>query len=387
MKIINKYIAKEVYPSLFLILCVLTFVLLMGRILQLMDLMINKGVSFFNIGQLVLYLIPSFLVFTIPMALLISILIGLGRLSGDNEITILKASGISLYKLIHPIAVLSLIAFILTALTSLFLVPQGNQATKHLLFEIAQQKASIGIKEKIFNDDFTGILLYAEKIPPTGNYMEDVFVSDSRLGIIPSTIIAQKAYLISDDQSMTITLRLENGSTHFVSADYKNYRKMDFSFYDINLNIESPLSAMKKNYIKKPSEMTFLELMEKIKRKDMDESLSLELAIELNKKLTIPLSCLVFAMIGIPLGVRPNRSVKSRGFVLGMFIVLAYYLIQSAGDALVETGRLSSVVGTWTPNVLFGIWGVYLLIRAGQEKNTTSGFSNLFFNLFGKEDK
>jgi lipopolysaccharide export system permease protein len=371
MKIINRYILKEISLPFFMILLVLTFVLLMGRILQLMDLMINKGVSIIDITMLILYLIPSFLVFTIPISLLISILIGLGRLSGDNEVTIFKASGISLYKLIHPIAIASFMAFIMTAITSLFLVPQGNHATKSLLFNIARQKASIGIKEKVFNDDFKGILLYAEKIPVDGNYMEGVIVSDNRLGEEPSTIIARRAYLVSDTKSMTVTLRLENGSTHMVSEDLKNYRKMDFSFYDINLDIESPISETKKTPTKDSSEMTIVELAAMLKKSAADESVHREMAIELNKKLTIPISCIVFGILGISLGIRPNRSFQSKGFVVGVFTILVYYLIQITGDALVETGRLSPLLGTWAPNVILGILGLYLLVSVAEEKPLT----------------
>ena len=160
-KIINRYILKEISIPFFLTLFVFTFILLMGKILQLMDLMVNKGVSFIDISKLILFLMPSFLVFTIPTAFLISILIGLGRLSGDNEITVFKASGISLYQLLFPIAVASLIAFIMTAVITFFLVPHSNYATRNLLFDIARQKASIGIKEKVFNDDFKDLVLYA----------------------------------------------------------------------------------------------------------------------------------------------------------------------------------------------------------------------------------
>jgi lipopolysaccharide export system permease protein len=208
-RIINRYILKEIAVPFGMILFVLTFILLMGKILQLMDLMINKGVQFIDIAQLMLFLIPSLLMFTIPISLLIAILVGMGRLSGDNEITILKMSGVSLYQLSYPLAVAALLAFLLTGLTTIYLVPFGNVATKNLLFEMARQKASIGMKERVFIDDFQGILLYAEKISPDGDYLEGVLVSDNRMGSEPSTIFARKAYPISDPTSLTITLRME----------------------------------------------------------------------------------------------------------------------------------------------------------------------------------
>ena len=374
-RIIDRYLLREIATPSIMVLFVLTFVLLMGKILQLMDLMVNKGVSLFNVALLILSLLPSFLVFTIPISLLIAILIGLGRLSGDNETIILRTSGVSLYRLSFPVAVASVIAFFLTAITSLFLVPQGNQATKNILFNIAKQKASIGIKEKVFNDDFNGILLYAENIPIHGNFMEGVIVSDNRITSDPSTIIAKRAYLISDPRSMVVTLRLENGSTHTVDMNHRSYRKMDFTSYDINLDIESTLARERKAKDKQSREMTVKELMDNLSRPGLGREASTTLAIELNKKITIPFSCFVFGILGIPIGIRAHRAVKSRGFTLGLLIVLLYYVFQLCGDALVETGRISVLAGTWAANAIFGILGLGLYFLTAKERSYRDLFS------------
>ncbi len=367
-KIINRYILREISYPFFIIIFVLTFVLLMGKILQLMDLMVNKGVSFIDISKLFLLLTPSFLILTIPISLLISILIGLGRLSGDNEINILKASGISLYKLIFPVAIASLIAFIMTAVTSLFLVPHSKYATKNLLYTVAKKKASIGIKEKVFNDDFKGLLLYAENVPVNGEYMKGVIISDTRISKEPSTIIAEKAYLVSDPKQMTLTLRLENGSTHIVDTKLKNYRKMDFSLYDVNLDIESSIAEEKKVKTKDSTEMTVWELSKKLKTSGIEGAVFREMAIEFYKTITTPLSCIVFGIIGIPLGIRSHRTAKSRGFTVGLLTAFIYYIIRLGGEALVETGRLSPFIGTWAPNIIFCIIGFYLLVRAANDR-------------------
>ena len=197
-RILNLYILREISLPFIMVIFVLTFVLLMGRILQLMDLLVNKGIGFLDISKFIVLLMPSFLMFTIPMSLLVAILIGLGRLSGDNEITEMKASGISLYQLSRPIAVAAVIAFILTSIITLFLVPQSNYATKIHLYNVSKQKASIGIREKVFVDYFKGLLIYAEKIPLDGAFMEGVLIADTRLTDEPNTIIAKMAYLISD---------------------------------------------------------------------------------------------------------------------------------------------------------------------------------------------
>jgi len=268
-----------------------------------------------------------------------------------------------------PVGAASVAAFFLTAVITLFLVPQGNYATKLLLFDVAQKKASVGIKEKVFNDDFRGILIYADTIPVDGEYMEGVLISDNRIIKEPSMIVARRGYLLSDPESLTLTLRLEKGSTHVVSADFKSYRKMDFAVYDINLDIESSLADLQNVQNKSSTEMTVRELADKIRNRSLEGAVLREMAIELNKKMTIPLSCLVFGILAAPLGIRAHRAVRSRGFTIGLAIVLVYYLMRMSGEALAETGRISPALGTWAPILLFGAAGVYLFLMAAREKS------------------
>lgn len=366
-RIINLYILREITISFIMVLFVLTFVLLMGRILQLMDLMVNKGIAFIDIAKFIFLLLPSFLMFTIPISLLVAIMIGLGRLSGDNEITIMKACGISMYQLSQPIAAASVIAFIMTAVITLFLVPEGNYATKQHLYNVSKKQASISIREKIFIDDFDGLLIYAETIPMDGAFMEGVLIVDTRLMQEPNTIIAKKAYLISDAKTLTVTMRLIDGSTHTVDADLNNYRKMDFSTYDVSLDIRSALFDEKKLREKSSSEMTVLELRERLRDAELKNQHQREVAIELNKKLSIPMSCLIFGMLGVPLGIRAHRSVKSRGISLGAIIVTLYYMLQLGGEALVQTGKVSPALGAWIPNLAFGLIGIVLFIMTAKE--------------------
>lgn len=369
MKIINRYLIKEVLEPFGIVLFVLTFVLLMGRILQLMDLMINKGVGLSHIARLILFLLPSFLVFTLPISLLVSILIALGRLSSDNEITVLKASGVSLYRLTPPILLIAFLSCLLTAFTTLFLVPYSNAATKALLFNVARSKASIGIKEKVFNADFSGIVLYADKIPYDGSFMEGVLVFDQRTGDEPGTIIAKKAFLVADPKSMAVTLRLEDGSTYSVSENMKNFRKMNFKTYDVNLDFQSSLDHAEKMRTKAVKEMTPGELIKKLKGSNKTDKIYRESAVELHKKFSIPLSCLVFSVLAIPLGVKTrHRSVKSRGFTVGLITVLLYYLLQVGCDGMVTAGRLPPSLGSWIPNLLFALTALPLYVCAAAEK-------------------
>jgi len=367
-RIVHRYILQEISVPLFMILCVLTFVLLMGRILQLMDLMINKGVAVADIGKLILYLMPSFLTITIPVSLLISILIALGRLSRDNEIIVLKSSGLSLYQLLPPIVFVSLCAFIITAVTGFFLVPYGNFATKNLLFGMARQKASIGVKERVFNGDFAGLVLYAEELPSQGDFMRGVFISDNRTLKEPTTIIARRGYFVSDPDSMVVTLRLQDGSMHTVDGDAGTYKKVDFTSYDINLDLSASIGGGSGEITKDSKEMSLTELISESRTPGLKDTALKEIIIELHKKFTLPFACIVFGIIGVPLGISKHRSGKSRGFVIGLMVIMIYYVLQIGGEALGETGMLPPAAGAWISNILVGVVGIYLLITAAKEK-------------------
>ncbi len=365
--IIDRYILREIVVPSFMILSVFTFVLLMGKILQVMDLMVNKGIAFFDIARLTIYLIPGFLVFTVPISLLIAILIGVGRLSGDNEWTVLRMSGLGLVRLSRPIAIVAFAAFLLTLLTTLFLVPKGNLAARSLLFQIARNKAGIGINEKVFIDYFSDILLYADKIPVSGESLEGIFISDSHLGKTPNTIIARRASIIPDPDKNYITLRLEDGSTHTVDENFSAFRKADFHFYDIRLETGSSIGGGKAT--KSSTEMTFPELKKTAQNGKLKETEIREIMIELNKKLAIPLSCLIFPLLGIPLGMRAHRSVRARGFTIGLSLALIYYIFRLAGEALAESGQIAPFLGVWTPNIVFALTGALIFFSAAREQS------------------
>jgi lipopolysaccharide export system permease protein len=366
--ILNRYIFKEVLYPFLMTLFVFTFVLIMGRILTLVDLMINKGVLFTDILKLIVYLMPALLLFTIPLALIVGILVGIGRLSRDNEYTVLRTCGLSFHRIAAPIMAAALMAFLLTAATTFILIPKGNREAKNLLFAIVKQKASIGIKEKIFNDDFRGIVIYADRIPVSGDYMEGVLLYDERTTDEPSMIIAARGTLISNPQSLAVTLRLESGSIHTVEAQFKNYRKVDFKTYDIRLDFKGSAADQERVKFSKLDEMTLWELHEQIDKPDAQGPTSREMMIELNQRLASPFTCLIFAILGLPLGIQSSRSGKMRGFTIGLGVVMVYYVFLLYGKALGETGVIPPAVGVWTPNILFMAVGLYIYFRKANER-------------------
>lgn len=366
-KTLYRYIWQELLPPFFLGLLGFTFILLTGRILQLTELFVNKGISFAHIAKFIYYLIPSFMVLTIPMAMLLAVMVAFSRMASDNEITALKSSGISLYQMVPPVILWALGAFILTIFFSLHLLPQANQASRSLLFEIASTKAHVGVKERVFNDDFEGLVIYVERVSPRTFKWENIFISDSRLPEETHAIVAREGEVLADPTQLTVNLKLKNGSIHKLGKQPEVYQKIDFATYNLRLSLKTGL-AKKQDEKKHPADMTLNELLQAIRFWRLKSEEAKILLIKIHEKFTIPFACIVFGLIGIPLGAQSplGRAGKSLGFSWSVAVILIYYLLTNAGNSLAERGFISVELGLWFPNFFFLGLSIYLLVKSAR---------------------
>ena len=362
------YLIKELFPAFLLGLIGFTFILLTGRIVQLMELFVNKGVPLGYILRLLYLLLPTFMVLTIPMATLLSVLLAFNRLSSDNEITALKASGVSLYQMIPPVLVFAFTTYAVTIFLSLYSVPWANEGSRALLYEVASSKANAGVREKVFNDDFEGLVFYVEEIKPRTLAWEKVFISDSRNPAEVLTIIAREGEVLSDPGTLAITLRLKRGAIHKLGKEPDAYQKIDFNTYDLRLHLKTGLKE-KKTEEKHPADMTLAELSRAIQALQAKGSAAKIQWVKVHEKFSIPFACLVFGLIGIPLGLqsRVARGGKFQGFAWAIGVLLVYYLLTNAGTSLAERGVVLLEVGMWSANAIFLTLGVYLLVKAANE--------------------
>lgn len=363
-----RYFIKELFPSFLLGLTGFTFILLIGRILQLTELFVNKGVPLLYILKLLYYLLPSFLVLTIPMATLLAVLLTFNRLSSDNEITALKASGLSLYQMIPPILALAVFATAITTFLSLHTLPRANHSSRSLLYQMASSKAHMGVRERVFNDDFEGLVLYVDKVKPKTFHWENVFISDSRRSPEVHTIIAREGKVLSDPQQLAVTLRLMNGAIHKLGNHPDAYQKIDFNTYDLRLDFKTGWRK-KQTEDKHPADMSLKELSRSIQALQSKKEKANVQWIKVHEKFSIPFACLVFGVIGIPLGLqsRSPRAGRSMGFAWAIGVLLVYYLLSYTGASLAERGVVLLEVGMWMANAFFLFLGIYLFIKAAKE--------------------
>ena len=372
---IHRYLLKETAYPMLLGLVVFTFVLLLGRLLKLVELVINKGIPLLDMAQLFISILPTFLVLTIPLAFLLGVMLGFGRLSADGEILALKSSGVSLYQMARPILLLSLPACVLTAAMTLYLRPACETFFRQQLFDIAASHASIGLQPQVFNDEFDNLVLYANRIDDRSGTMRQVFISDERDSSAPAIIIAEKGILVSDSRSRKLLLRLEQGTMHRQPqendndniADKGTYQVLHFTSYDVNLDLEKQTTAGKKRR-RKNKELNLTELQSAIDTAPAENRP--DLLAELHTRLVLPAAPLLFALLGVPLGIQPHRSGRGGNFALALGIFLCYYLLLSFADTLVADAGWPAAT-LWLPNLVFFLTDLYLLHRAAIERPVT----------------
>jgi lipopolysaccharide export system permease protein len=367
---LRRYFLREVAVPFLLGIGVFTFILLIARMLKLVELVVNRSVPIFEIGKLFAYILPTFLEVTVPMALLLAVLLCFSRLSADSEIVALKTSGISLYQMIVPVGLFTLLVTALALLLSVYARPWGNSNLKASLYEIAKTRASAGLRERVFNDDFAGLVIYVEHIEPPGDRLEGILIADARDPNQRNTVLAKNGFLVGNEEAHSVTLRLLDGSIHTFLPGEKSYHKTDFTTYDVSLNLAVALAKFSQRE-KDAQEMTLGELRQAIAdRSAAGRSINTEL-VELHRKFSLPFACLVFGLVGVPLGVQPVRAVRSRSFSVSLALIFVYYLLLTAGEAMAEKGRLPAIVALWIPNVVFASLGIALFMAVARERSLT----------------
>lgn len=363
---LHRYILLQVVAPFAGGLALFTFILLIARIMRLVELVVNRGVPLSEILLLFSYILPAFLEVTVPMALLLGVILAVGRLSADSEIIAMRASGVSLYQIAAPILLLSLLVLAGSFQLSLHARAWGNAALKTGIFDLARTRATAGLKEQVFNDDFAGLVIYTEEIEPAGNRLSRIMISDQRSGADANTVVASHGELIADQEEQTLNLRLFDGTIFTDAPRRHTYDRTDFEVYDVLLDIGEALGNLP-NREKAANELPLLELRDRIASLEAGQEPNLRERTELARRYAVPFAAVIFAVLGIPLGLQPVRAVRSRGLAVSLGVILVYYLLLAGAEALAQNGRVPVIPALWTPNLVLGLAGVVLFYRAARE--------------------
>ena len=387
-KTIPKYLILEILSYFFIGLLVFTFVIVMGRTFQIMDMVVNKGLNLIYIIKLLWYMIPNFLIYTIPMSLVLAIILTFGRYSQDYEIIALKASGISIYQLLRPILLFTLLAYVFTSYLWIYIVPQSNFDLKKLLITVVSRQVNIGLDEKVFNN-IGGMVIYIDEIPIRSDKLHGILVFDDTKMERAITIVAREGYVETNKDSSGISIRLEDGDILLSNKFEDSEQFSNFGRYSLNIDIfgaegdggnvekrdwektidelyqdvtywEGELRESKAIYDKHPTEANR-------KKVEHDAAKIRKRKVEISERYATPFACIVFFLLCVPLGIQSNPKGKSGSMVLAILVIFAYYVLMAMGKVMGKNGVIPALYSMWFPNVILGVMGIYAMIKVGRE--------------------
>jgi len=374
--ILDRYVLAELGPPFAIGVGVFTFFLFIDRIYQLTDLVITKNVPFALVLPLLLCMLPAFLALTLPMALLVAVLLGCGRLAGDLEVAALKASGVSPLRLFRPFMVVAVAVTLLIAWLTLVVSPWSSGAFQRQLFRILQSRATTGIKERTFSGAFNPYVIYVDDVSPSQVRLKGLLVSDERNPEELRFIVAREGRLLTDEVNRRITLRFLDGSINESDVgDLRRFRVTYFSLYDMTLPLESPISAASKED-KPEKQLPLRALVSEAARLEREGQIATPYYVELHKRFALPVAALVFTLVGFPLGIRSHRGGRAVALAISFGIVVSYYVLYTSMEGVALRGRLPAGVAVWLPNVFFGVVGLTLL------RATTVGLPTAWLDIF-----
>jgi len=370
VRIITRYLFKEHLGPLAFGIGLFTLVFLSDKLFQLTDLIVARGVPPFQVGQMLLLILPAIFAETAPIAWLLATLLAYSRMAQDNEIIPLRAAGQSFLVLAQPaLWCAAALSVGLTAFNDRIL-PHANWSFKELYFNILRQRAAIIIQPRAFVSEFDGYIFYTQDKDETSGVMRNIMVHAVRQDQRPvSSIFAKEGRLTFHQPSRRIVLQLKDGEIHEVSAPQKDrYRRITFDTYELDLDVNRALTRDDLTASRSFSEMTYAELLSEIRMRRSTPGLSpIAPAMELHKRIAIPFACLSFSLIGFSFGVLVRRGGRGVGFSLSLFFTLVYYLFLVGGKTLGEKGWTSPWLAAWMPNLLLGAIGggaLWLLSRS-----------------------
>jgi LPS export ABC transporter permease LptG len=396
MKILTRYILKEMLGPTFLGFIFYTSIILMQKLFDFAGMIIKRSLPTAMVGKLLLLSLPHIVVLTVPMSLLFGILIAVGRLSSDSEIIAMRALGLSTRTIYRPVFLFSFLVFLVNLYLINVVLPRGNTQLQALKAELFTSSVEKEIKPRVFYDEYENLMIYVNDVDPRTGKWKGVFVADSRADSNEGTTPAQAVAAANSGDHPFAGLGGQNGGQRIIVGQtgslsimpskqvWMNLRQAETHVwsprkpdrYDLNRNVVQRILLPDKfsgenngHYARTFREMNLSELwdQQKLLRMTTDRDSYNVAWVEIHKKFAIPFACIAFGVVGLPLGITNRRGGKSSGFSLSIAIILFYYILIINGEHLANGGKIPPFLAMWTPNIALLAFGIWLMTRANRE--------------------
>lgn len=382
-RLLYTYLTNEILAPFYASLIILTSILFLSKLIPILDLILGYDISLADFLRLYAYFTPQLLLFALPMASMMGVILGTSHINNENELMVLKAGGISLYRMLPPVVLIALGTALITGIFSVYLIPAGNRAKTELAFELAREKVEHSMQEKKFSESIGDIVLYADRIDQQTGAWGGVYISDLRDPDHPVTIISQRGSLAADSAAGILSLSLYDGMLNRTAANV--VESINFDSYDIRLPLENP--ARNPLARKGKSTMTQKELMAKADRLGKNTPAGATYLNEFHKRLALPVTCFILTLLGFPLGFLSGPHHRTVGIPLGLATFILYYVLLTGAKAASESLVMPAAAAMWMPSLFFLIITILFLRSVARETHTLvleklSDYTHAFFSRF-----
>jgi len=355
MRIFDRYVVREVLLPFLLSLVLLTFLLIIPPVLKEGYPLLAKGIRTVIVAKLVMLLVPQALAVSIPMAVLLGLLIAFGRLSADREFVAMQACGVSIYRLLRPVGLVALLAAAGTAYVMIVATPDANQAFREITFGEVASQVQNNIRPRVLFDRFPGRVLYVRELTENHDF-QDVFFADTTKTGATTIYFAREGRVIVDREKKLVQLQLTTGTQHTtLASDPDEYQGTEFAELSLSLDAKTVFPPPP---ARNAPEKTIAELRHDIAASKSGDRLNVDARLMIQNKYSIPVACLVLALVALALGVSNRKDGKLASFAIGFIVVFAYYVLLYTARAAAIGGVLKPDIAPWISPVVLGIFGV-----------------------------
>jgi LPS export ABC transporter permease LptF/LPS export ABC transporter permease LptG len=366
MRILDRYIVREIFRHALLGLMVFTFVFFVPQLVRLMELAVRHTGNGEQVVKLFLCILPAVLTFTIPMAVLIGVLLGLGRMSADSEIIAMTALGIGRRRMLIPVAVLALTGALVTLSMTAWLGPLALRTFRSIEAQLISSQISFQVQPRVFDERFPRLVLYVNDVSASGTQWRGVFLAEAGGESGSRLTLAEHAIVIAEPSQGKLELHLESGTTHeFSREDADRYSVTDFGRSDWPVEVSGLANV--RPHTPSNGERGTRELAKEHGAGWRDAR------TELHRRLAFPAACFAFALVAVPLGSQPRRGGRAAGSLIAVVLIALYYLLTVTGAGMARQGLVLPGTGIWMANASLTLLALLLLPRLEQIRGGVSG--------------